>query len=404
VSLRLAAVLTHPIQYYSPWFRSLSGATDLTVYYAHRQTGEGQAQAGFSTAFDWDVPLLDGYDWRWLDNVSRSPGLRRFDGCDTPGIGPILRQGRYDGLLMFGWNRKCFLQAGWAAARSGIPILIRVDSQFASNRSGLKRALKWPVYSAVLPHAAHYLSPGRRTDDYLHHYAVPDRRIHRLTHMVDTERFRIASEAARASGETTRLRQTHDVAADGFVFLIVAKLIAKKRPMLLLEALRQMRAEAPGPASSVQVWIAGEGPLRGELEDYAVANDLPVRFLGFVNQAEMPAVYAASDCLVLPSNGEETWGLVVNEAFACGVPAIVSAEAGCAPEMIVDGRTGWTLASPDAGELARLMRLAIGQARQMPPGPLDELTDGANYAAGSHRLVQILSGIRTATARKGNRA
>ena len=83
----------------------------------------------------------------------------------------------------------------------------------------------------------------------------------------------------------------------------------------------------------------------------ANARSLPVTFVGFVNQSRMPEVYAAADVLVLPSYSE-TWGLVVNEAFACGLPAIVSDRVGCAPDMIMDGLTGTVVPAGDIERLA----------------------------------------------------
>ncbi len=61
MSLRVGVLISHPIQYYTPIFRELAKLCDLTVFFAHRQTAEQQAQAGFGVAFDWDIDLLSGY-------------------------------------------------------------------------------------------------------------------------------------------------------------------------------------------------------------------------------------------------------------------------------------------------------------------------------------------------------
>ena len=73
--------------------------------------------------------------------------------------------------------------------------------------------------------------------------------------------------------------------------------------------------------------------------------------LGFRNQTELPGLYAAADVLVLPSDGDETWGLVVNEAFACGLPAVVSDAVGCGPDLVEEGATGAVFALDDVGSL-----------------------------------------------------
>lgn len=394
MSLRLGVLLTHPVQYYSPWFRALATRSRLTVYYAHQQTAEGQARAGFSRGFEWDVPLLEGYDWRWLKNVSKRPGLTHFDGCDTPEIADIISQERFDAFLMFGWNRKSMLQAGWAATRAGTPLLIRLDSNLLAPRSVLKSAVKRLAYSVILPWAGHYLSPGVRTDAYLRHYAVPPARIHRLAHMVDTDRFASGAMAARRDGSAAAMRVAHGAGVDDIVLMFVGKLIPRKRPRLMLEALQHLRRTDPEAAARVRLWLVGDGPQREELETLARELSLPVSFPGFVNQSALPIAYAAADCLVLPSDGQETWGLVVNEAFACGLPAIVSAEAGCAPELLIEGRTGWLMRMPDVGHLAALFATATSGARGLPRDALARLSIEGGYDAGGEALIEIAEGLR----------
>src|SRR2546428_11987966 len=86
MSYRLGVLLSHPIQYYAPWFRYLAGRLDIEVFYAHRQDAAGQSAAGFGVQFEWDTPLLEGYPYRWLTNVARHPGVGSFAGCDTPEV------------------------------------------------------------------------------------------------------------------------------------------------------------------------------------------------------------------------------------------------------------------------------------------------------------------------------
>jgi glycosyltransferase involved in cell wall biosynthesis len=91
----------------------------------------------------------------------------------------------------------------------------------------------------------------------------------------------------------------------------------------------------------------------------AAAHDLPVSFAGFLNQSAIASAYAASDCLVLPSDHGETWGLVVNEAMACGLPAVVSDLVGCREDLIIEGKTGLSYPCGDPGALAAcLVRMA----------------------------------------------
>jgi glycosyltransferase involved in cell wall biosynthesis len=109
--------------------------------------------------------------------------------------------------------------------------------------------------------------------------------------------------------------------------------------------------------------VVGDGPLRAAMEEHVRTHGTPCTMTGFFNQGRMAAAYAASDALVLPSTGGETWGLVVNEAMAAGVPGIVSDQAGCAPDLIVEGRTGFSFPCGDIAALAERMRaMATEQA------------------------------------------
>jgi len=102
--------------------------------------------------------------------------------------------------------------------------------------------------------------------------------------------------------------------------------------------------------------MVGDGELRAECEAYAREHRLPVTFAGFLNQGQLPGAYATADCLVLPSDHGETWGLVVNEAMACGLPAITSDRVGCHPDLILPGVTGQTFPCGDVAALAETMR------------------------------------------------
>src|SRR5687768_15584731 len=100
---RIAVVTSHPIQYQAPWFQALARRLDLVVFFAHRQDARGQAAAGFGHEFEWDLPLLEGYDHEWLHNVAARPSVDVFSGCDTPEVLDRLAVGRFDACIVNGW-------------------------------------------------------------------------------------------------------------------------------------------------------------------------------------------------------------------------------------------------------------------------------------------------------------
>ncbi len=350
---RLAIVASHPVQYNAPWFRALAAEVDLQVLFAHRVTPADQVRAGFGVAFDWDVPLLDGYRSDWLRNVARRPGVDHFWGCNTPDVAARLSPSRVDALLVTGWNLWSYWQAVRAARRAGVPVMVRGDSQLVTRRGAVKRMAKRVVYPRVLEAFDACLTVGRRNHEYYRYYSVPSERLYRAPHSVENQFFARTADVARRA--VPDARDSLGVPRDAVVFVFAGRLTDLKRPLDFMSALDHVRRlQAP-------VWglIVGDGALRGAVEEHKRRNGTPCTITGFMNQQQIATAYAAADAIVLPSSAGETWGLVVNEAMACGLPAIVSDEAGCAPDLVVEGRTGFTYPCGNVAALtARMIRLA----------------------------------------------
>jgi glycosyltransferase involved in cell wall biosynthesis len=343
--MRLGIVTSHPIQYQAPLFRALAQRVDLTVYFAHRATAKDQAGAGFDVSFDWDTDLTSGFQHVFLENVSRHPSIIRFGGCDTPSVGNVLATDKLDVLAVFGWHLKSYLQAAKAGRALGIPVMARTDSHLDTPRPLMMRVVKAIVYPFFLRQFDMFLPTGTRSAQYLRHYWVPESRIHIVPYCIDVEAF--ASAAALARPKRERLRVELGTPAGKRLVLFVGKLIGLKGIPILIEALTRLSVSG----KAVHLVVVGSGPLAEQLAAMANARSLSATFIGFVNQSRMPEFYAAADVLVLPSCSE-TWGLVVNEAFACGLPAIVSDRVGCAPDMIVNGLTGTVIPFGDVARLA----------------------------------------------------
>lgn len=343
---RLAILTTHPVQYYAPLFREIAGRLDLEVFYAHSATPEQQAAAGFDTAFNWDVDLTSGYQYRFLQNVASSPNASSYAGCDVPEISERLRTGRFDSLLALGWHVKALHQGIWAAKRMGLPVMVRGDSQLGMQSSSFRRASKRLLYPSLLRVFNAALAVGQRNREFFRHFAYPGGRIFSSPHAVDTGFFqRGATRDARL-----RLRAALDLPDDVPVVLFAGKLVPFKRPGDVLDAVASLRISG----LKAELLLAGAGKLEPELRARAERKGIPLHALGFVNQSKMPDVYAAADVLVLPSTGRETWGLVANEAIASGRPVVLSDTVGSAPDL-GDGIVGRLFPCGDVEALARTL-------------------------------------------------
>jgi glycosyltransferase involved in cell wall biosynthesis len=354
---RVAVVASHPIQYQAPWFRALAGMVDLEVFFCHRQDAAGQAAAGFGVPFEWDVPLREGYRSAFLTNVARTKDVSQFAGCDTPEIHARLAEGQFDACVVSGWYLKSYVQAIRACWRLGIRVIVRGDSHLKTPRSRVTSAAKYLPYRWFLNRIDAHLYVGAANRAYLRAYGVPAERLFFAPHFVDNEFFATRAEQAHEAGTIERLRRSWGADPGTAVFLFVGKLIDKKRPADFVQALAETRRSAG--SEGVRGVVVGAGPLQQAVASLAEQHGVPLHFAGFQNQSALPAFYAAADALVLPSDGGETWGLVVNEAMACGLPAIVSDAVGCADDLIRSGETGFAVPCGDVAMLGSAMvRLA----------------------------------------------
>jgi glycosyltransferase involved in cell wall biosynthesis len=354
--MHLAVAASHPIQYQAPLYRELARRLDLTVFFAHRALPADQAKAGFDVDFEWDSNVLDGFHHVFLPNRARRAGLDRFGGCDTPDIGARLAAAQCDALLVQGWHLKAYLQAVAAAKRLRLPVLARGDSHLLTPRPMLKQAAKAIAYPAFLRLFDAALYVGQRSRAYWTHYWYPKSRMFFSPHCVDTAWFaERATAAARA-----QMRARLGIAPDVKVLLFAGKLVPFKRPLDLIAATAALQQQMGNAA----VLVAGSGALDHELRAAAQRQHVPLYQLGFRNQSEMPAAYAAADVLVLPSNGNETWGLVTNEALACGRPIVISDAVGAAPDL-ADDVVGHVFPVGDVAAMAQAIRAVF----DAPPAP-----------------------------------
>ena len=132
--------------------------------------------------------------------------------------------------------------------------------------------------------------------------------------------------------------------------------LPSKRPLQVVQAASRL-------GDAVTVLVVGSGPLADDLRAEAIERGVALREVGFLNQTEIGRAYALADCLVLPSDARETWGLVVNEALAAGLPCVVSDAVGCGPDLVHEGDTGYVVPLDDVAALT--MALAKVRARKV---------------------------------------
>ena len=384
---RLAIVLSHPVQYYSPWFRWLRAHTDLPfkVFYLWEFGVTLQRDPQFETAFQWDRDLLTGYESEFVPNRARDPGTHHFRGLDNPALCARLAAWQPGAVLLFGYNWLSHQRVLWWSRRHGVPLLFRGDSHLLG-RTAVSVARRWLLRFLFRQFAAiTYVGSANR--EYFRAFGVPDSRLFLSPHSVDAAHFDPGDPETRARAAALRA----ELGLTGKrVVLFAGKFHARKQPVELLQAFVQVAT----PADAL-VYV-GDGAEKARLSALAAASPAAcIRFLPFANQTEMPARYLLADIFVLPSHGSyETWGLAVNEAMHLGVPCLVSDLVGCQRDLVLPGKTGWVFAADDASALAAVLRTAL----RTPEDEIRRLSRNALATIAHHTYQQTSDGLRQALA------
>lgn len=290
----------------------------------------------------WAVTERDWrFAWRYLPALRL--GARRW-------TVPLPVLGRRPDVLACLYHEPAFM-LGWATARlRGARTCFRVLATHDTwvKRSPVKNALKRALFRRVDA----IETPGEDGKAFAVANGAAPEKVHFASHTVDLPLFRTVSAALRAEG---RDAFRASLGLRGCVFAYAGRLWRGKGLETLLDAFAVVRARAAEPVSLL---LIGDGPDEAALRAAALGLRNVV-FAGFVQRPELPRYYAAADAFVFPTLGDP-YGIAVDEAMACGLPAISSSAAGEISSRIVEGCNGWIVPPGDAEALARRMLLLAG--------------------------------------------
>ena len=201
---RLAIVLSHATQYYSPWFGWMRENTPLNfrVFYLSDFGLRAATDEKFGQTFAWDIDLTSGYEWEIVPNVAARPDTLRYDGLKNPELHARLRRYAPSAVLLFGYKYHTHMRLiAWARAR-GLPLIFRGDSH-ALGRGRLRRKNRWALRLLYAQFAA-LTYVGRANHDYFRFCGVPEQKLYFAPHAVDAARFHAAEPTARIEAAAFR--------------------------------------------------------------------------------------------------------------------------------------------------------------------------------------------------------
>ncbi len=377
---KLAIVSTHPIQYNAPLFRTMAASSDMEirVFYTWSQAMESVKDKEFGMEIKWDIPLLDGYPYEVVDNISRKP-KQQFGGLVNPELIPAIERWGADAVLVFGWNFKSHLKV-MRYFHGKIPVYFRGDSTLLDDKPGVKTfmrriALRW-VYSHV--DKAFYVGTNNR-DYFLAHGLKPSQLIF-APHSVENSRFGTPEVEAAA----LKWREELGFSDSDIVIVYAGKLYGVKNITVLVRQFTDYIAA--NPSTKLKLLIVGNGPD----EEFVQKNTgRHIALLPFQNQSKIPLIYCIGNVFILPSNSD-TWGLGINEAMASGRAVVVTNKVGCAVDLVKDGINGFYFDLDSSDNTTLFSRLETTNLQEI--GTFNKIAIKQwNYQNISDALVQTLT-------------
>ncbi|ADW68402.1 glycosyltransferase family 4 protein [Granulicella tundricola] len=361
-AVRLAYLVSHPIQYQAPLLRRIAAepGIELTVFFGSDFSVKGYRDEGFGVDVTWDIPLLDGYRHEFLP-VLRDKGT---EGVFTPiSHGLVTRltnadgSARFDALWVHGYATVNQMHGLLAAKALGIPVLVRSDSSLRDRpRGGAKLLAKKAFFAGLRSLVAGVLVTGTMNREYWQHYMGEDFPLFLLPYAVDNAWWQARCHEAAATRSELQTELGLDPKRP--VILFASKMQTRKHCDDLIEAYARL-APAPGTEPEPYLVLVGDGEERAALEAQAAATGLSsIRFCGFRNQSELPRFFDLADVFVLPSR-HEPWGLIVNEIMNAACPVIITDDCGCHPDLVTDGVEGFVYPVRDIDALEQALRLTF---------------------------------------------
>jgi glycosyltransferase involved in cell wall biosynthesis len=393
---RVLAIATHPVQYAAPLFRRMAARPDVDfqVAYCTLRGAEAAHDPDFGTTIQWDVPLLDGY--RWTREENHGSGADSFWGLRNPSLWKLIRKGNFDAVLCYvGYVRASFWIAWFAAKLSDTAFLFGTDATTVFPRDGKywKKPVKMILWPRLFRLADQVLALSGAGVEFMRSLGIPRDRITLTPFVVDNDWW---GETA-AAVDRDAVRACWDLPPGAAVILFCAKLQPWKRPLDLL------RAFARAELSNCVLVFAGDGALRAQLESEAISLGVGgrVRFLGFLNQTELPGAYRAANLLVLPSEYDPC-PVVVCEAMICGCPVMISDEIRGRFDLVRPGSTGDIFACRDIDGLVSSLRNLLSDRER-----LKLLGENARQRmltwSPAENIAGTMEAIRLAVSRKSRR-
>lgn len=364
--LNVAVITEIPVPYRSPVFAMISEIEDvrLKVFYC----------SASEYGRDWKLERNRGYDYEVLPGRSLTfKGANVFSFKINPSVWKRLNEGEFDLVILGGYTHFTMLLGILWCRLKDIPYVIMSESQFLKHRGFLKKFIKKLVVKPIVSGTFATMPVGTLAREYLISYGADPERSFIFPNTPDVDYF--SEECGKYKGLVPKIREETGIETP-YVILYVGRFLRVKGVQYIMSAFRILQQEMG--VDDVTLLMIGDGDLKEELTGYVERHQITnVVFRGFVQHKELPRMYALADVFILPSLREQ-WGVVVNEALACGLPLVVTRTVGSAHDLVREGENGYRVKEADPEDMARAIGKIVGDdnlRRSMSRVSLDIIRD-----------------------------
>jgi glycosyltransferase involved in cell wall biosynthesis len=379
---------SHPIQYFAPMYKHMNvHGIKTSCWYCSDSSIRGGFDQQFGVNVKWDIPLLDGYEYKFFKNYSWKPSFSNgfFGLINFSMVWKLFRIPK-SVIVVHGWHYFtlfCILILGKIC---GHTICLRCElpcNQEILKTGFIQTIKKLGLKYILFPRINFFLYIGEQNRLFYKSFGLADYQLLFCPYSVDNERFR--QEYANLLNSIPSIKQTSGIPLNAKTIVFSAKYIAKKRPLDILYAFAQINID--------NLWLimVGEGELRTEMEIFIRNNGLKnVILTGFINQSKISDFYAIGDLFVMCSGIGETWGLSVNEAMNFNLPLIISDISGCASDLVKPGVNGYTFKTGDVDDLTIKLKQVLLEGKLTKSISSIDIVDNYSYNTVSNALRTLL--------------
>jgi glycosyltransferase involved in cell wall biosynthesis len=349
--MRVALLTNIPTPYRIPVYEALAATPGWTLRVfvsAHGEFDRGWRLRPSRL----DVERVPGWSFRGRNRTRGSAAVEQVVTRHLPlGLWGALRRFAPDVVV----SSELGLRTGLAlvyCALFRVPLVIwSYHSRVSASVAGPLRRTLWRL---LLPQARSVIGMGTQARQVLRHLGVPDERIFDAPNAHDRDGLARALTGVDADAELAELAE--ELEGRKRIALVVGRLVEAKGIGPLLAAWNRL---PEGLRADWTLLFVGSGPLAGVVQSESAGRPPgEIAWIPSVQPEELAGFYATARLLILPSLSEP-WGLVANEAFACGRPVLCSVHAGCADDLIRAGENGWLADPLDPEAFARVLEEAL---------------------------------------------